>query len=73
MEVQKNNNFIIIILILSYNEVEKDTITMVLYHLLASSYIEEDLKSRIRIAAGLGRKNHCKVFSCQINLKPPKA
>jgi len=57
----------------SYNEVEKDTITMVLYHLLASSYIEEDLKSRIRIAAGLGRKNHCKVFSCQINLKPPKA
>ena len=50
----------------SYTEVEKDTITMVLYHLLASSHLEEDIKSRIRVAAGLGRKNHCHIFTCSL-------
>merc|ERR1711988_849339 len=53
-----------------YNEVERDTITMVLYHLLASSYIDQDIKSRIRIAAGLGKNDHCSLFSCSIQAPP---
>ena len=55
----------------SYTEVEKDTITMVLYHLLASSHLPEEVKSRIRVAAGLGKRDHCHIFSCQLNLPKP--
>ena len=55
----------------SYTEVEKDTITMVLYHLLASSHLPDEVKSRIRVAAGLGRKDHCQIFSCELNLREP--
>jgi len=51
----------------SYNSVEKDTITMVLYHLLSSSHIEDTVKSRIRVAAGLGRQDHCHIFSCELD------
>ena len=50
----------------SYTEVEKDTITMVLYHLLASSHLPADVKSRIRVAAGLGRRDHCHIYSCEL-------
>ena len=50
---------------------EKDTITMVLYHLLASSHLPEEVKSRIRVAAGLGKRDHCHIFSCQLNLPEP--
>ena len=50
----------------SYTEVEKDTITMVLYHLLASSHLADDVKSRIRVAAGLGRQDHCQIFTCEL-------
>ena len=49
-----------------YTEVEKDTITMVLYHLLASSHLPGDVKSRIRVAAGLGRRDHCHIYSCEL-------
>jgi len=51
----------------SYNSVEKDTITMVLYHLLSSSHLPDTVKSRIRIAAGLGRQDHCHIFTCEVN------
>jgi len=51
----------------SYNSVEKDTITMVLYHLLSSSHLPDTIKSRIRIAAGLGKQNHCHIFTCEVN------
>ena len=53
----------------SYNDVEKDTVAMVLYHLLASSHIDSDVKSRIRIAAGLGRQDHCSLYTCELNLQ----
>ena len=52
----------------SYNDVEKDTITMVLFHLLSSRHIGDEVKSRIRIAAGLGKKDHCSLYTCQLNL-----
>ena len=63
--------FMIAIMLYSYTEVEKDTITMVLYHLLASSHLADDVKSRIRVAAGLGRSDHCHIFSCELNLGEP--
>ena len=57
------------LLLFSYNDVEKDTVAMVLYHLLASSHIDNDMKSRIRIAAGLGRQDHCSLYTCELNLQ----
>merc|ERR1711892_1598998 len=51
----------------SYNSVEKDPITMVLYHLLSSSHLADTIKSRIRVAAGLGKQNHCHIFTCEVN------
>ena len=46
---------------------EKDTITMVLYNLLSSSHLPETIKSRIRVAAGLGKQEHCHIFTCEVN------
>ena len=66
-ENKVNNKEIIIIDHFSYNSVEKDTITMVLYHLLSSSHLPDTIKSRIRIAAGLGKQNHCHIFTCEVN------
>lgn len=64
-----NSFFICLNFYFSYNDVEKDTVAMVLYHLLASSHIDNDVKSRIRIAAGLGRQDHCSLYTCELNLQ----
>ena len=47
----------------SYTDQERQAITMVLFHLLKSKHLQESIKSRIRIAAGLGRLDSCN-FEC---------